>query len=338
MRATKTIAVLVAAVGLPLAFLVWARLEADDRLAVLEAPVEPVSAVAVRQVVDDAKPAIAQVIFDDAPSLTVNDVTGLVTAVPVVAENVIDDGDTVLEVDRVPRIGYLGPAPFHRSLVVGDVGADVALLAEVLVRWGLMSLHEGATYDQAVRSGVAALAARVGVSSDGRVFDRSWLVWIGPDPFPVSTLPALVGDRVTDGFVVATGLAPVKSVTVVEASGSPLMAPGEWVFEADGVSTVLSDGVVAEDDLAQFGSAPVDGLAGTVHRSTAREVSMIAATAVQVGTEGEACVWVDEGGAFRPVEVEVSGGRASLSEVTGLVDGAVVLVNPAAVLDDPACP
>jgi len=333
-----TIAALIAMILAPIGFLVWLRVETRDQLSELEASPMPLTAEAKLVSLDESTVAIALPTRTEGRTLSLAGTGGTVTSILLSPGVSLGDSEPVLEIDRVSRLGYVAEAPFHRSLTVGDRGQDVTALGGLLVKWGLLADFDGEVFDTRIRTGVEALAERIGVSSDGRFFDRSWLVWLGPESFVVGETSIRVGDALNGFEAIAREVGEVTEVTFASPTGSALNLSGQRVFVGPDFTARVTNGLVTEDDLDLFANTPSEGIEGLIRLAIPRYGARVASTAVQVGPTGSTCVWVQEGTEYSPVPVVVQAGRASLSEIEGLEDGAIVLINPTAVLDDASCP
>ncbi len=74
-----------------------------------------------------------------------------------------------------------------------------------------------------------------------------------------------------------------------------------------------------------------------IRRRVPVEVLAVPVGSVQAGMDGGACVWLPDGGQYRPVAVDARGGGPGYVVVGGITADTELLANPALVLDDPTC-
>lgn len=262
----------------------------------------------------DSVPATILVDVGSPPVLPSAGGGGLVTAVPVSPGDTVDAGDVVVEVDRLALRALPTEAPLHRPIDRRSVGRDVEDLQAALAQLGL--------YDGPVdgRSGTAtmdAVAAFLGVPPSSRLsLDPTQVLWLS-ESLPVFRVAVELGRPVPPvGEPLVIGPAPVLSAALTPDAGARF--EGSWParFESqDGAlaASVTDDGSVAFEDVAAV-VARLDQppgrveLAGILRSAEAVLVTAAPTTAIVVGADGSACVWLAE--PRSPVPVEPVGSSA----------------------------
>lgn len=310
-----------------------------------EAPllVEP----AARSITDES-PIVVAVTVVPGPEVLAGQATGTITAVGVGPGDRIADGSIIFEVDGVGRLGFASAAPFYRAIRPGTEGADVAELHRLLTATGHLSRSPGEQRLASTATGqaIAALARSIG-AQPAVVFDPAWVVWLPVTDLSVAGVNIRVGQPApAQGTVMITTPGTIAAAHIVAAGQEPLrFAPGiEYVAVVDGegfpVST--STGQIEQKSMARI-REPMpnerEGIPGTVRRKTPLQGFAVPSPAVMTNGTGSLCVWLQDGAHFRAVTVSVAGARGGVTNIgSGLEVGALVLANPARVLEDPRCP
>ncbi len=341
------LAVLLAA---PLAALLWLRAATEDSLDAAETRAVPqVVSPTARTIIDQQQVGGTPTWLEGRP-LRAPEWRGTVTSLEVKPGDSLAFGRRLLGVGGIARLAIASAHPFHRSLRWGDSGADVAQLHAVLARLGYMGEpRDPEVFELATRQAVVALEADLGAPNPQGIFDPAWFVWLPAEPFVVGELTLEVGAPApAPGMAFARESA--RLTRLVLASGNQaeqlVLDPAvSWVLVQGGQRFAVDARAlqVAETALPELQKLlkPLETrFNGTVQRAAPLNTLAIPSTAVSVGARGNLCAWLEDGaGGYRAQPVKVVGARSGVTNISvGLTLDSRVLANPAAILEQPACP
>lgn len=339
-----------AGIGLlvPAAFLGGLMMSAD-RLQDVGDPPEPL-VVPVEEVLYDEQTGVSVTLhWTEGQALFAPSWAGTVGRITVGAGDVVRNGDTIATIDGVDRSMVTTPQPFYRLLGRRESGEDVTWLQDVLVQLGYLDElpTDRETVGFNVLQAIRKLAEDLGVEGRVDAFDPAWFVWMPEDSFPVDRVELQPGGQApAAGTAVLIGPPTLVDVTIQPLEGGVLRlapdTPYELVAEAatypiDPATSSLT--AEARDRLAMTIPPLLDSVSGTVRRVDPMPVWAVPSSAIQTEEDGRLCIWRESGAGFRPQPVEVVAGRAGVAFLEPADSTAVrLLVNPADVLEDPACP
>jgi hypothetical protein len=284
-----------------------------------------------------AVPAKATLTWQPGPVLVAPTWNGLVTEVYATADRPIRDGSALVRIDGVDRLAIATPRPFHRNLRLGDRGADVVMLREVLDKLGIgRTSVTSERFDAALQSNVMTLERRlagptVAIHGD---FRPEWFVWMpAPEVTAQSVIMHAGSPAPPPGAPLVTATPTLAGVKVSPAGSDRLRGDTKYSFVVNETAVPLSDALTATGSAAAAlstavkpGQETVDGQVSVTDRRGAVGVPL---TAVVVGQHAELCVIVVTASKYQPRPVEVSGGDMGFTEITrGLAAGESILVNP----------
>ncbi|GII57158.1 peptidoglycan-binding protein [Planotetraspora thailandica] len=249
------------------------------------------------------------------------------------------------DADRVPLL--YGTLPLYRVLTTGVEGRDVRQLEQNLARLGYDGFTVDDTFTSATRAAVEAWQDDLGLPETGRVAPGDVVVHDGP--LRVAEVKAALGGQAAGPVLTITGT--TREVTVaLDVADRHMVKKGTKasVELPDGTTvqgTVASVGKVAtqatdaqgetettvevivsvRDDakLRSYDTAPVDVTIVSAKRENVLAVPVAALLALSEGGYG---VQVEEGPATRYVAVETGMFADGKVEVTGVDEGATVVV------------
>ncbi|MFJ4232779.1 peptidoglycan-binding protein [Cellulosimicrobium cellulans] len=320
----------------------WAAIAAQPNRAAAAAPVAPVVVVPV---LERAELAVARTVtVESGEGLEArSQASGLVTREPVPGV-LLEQGDVVLVLDDRPVRAFVGTTPFWRPLVVGDRGDDVRALQEYLVETGYLSGAADGVFGDRLRTAVAEFNVDSGLGRGVGSFDPATVVWVGPSPLRVATVPVRAGDSVAPGQPVVVGPAAAVAITVSDPTdgGAPIPEGEVGPFElAVGATVVPYDPddsrIVDTDAVVALAAAvgPASAAQGTVRSVARREVLVVPASALVQGADGTTCVYPAQDA--DPVVVEPVGGGVASVQLDPTTELDTVLVNPGTTSPDVPC-
>lgn len=340
----RTLSAALALVVVPAVLLVWLRAGVRDRLDEVSVQPDPVLLEVANRSGIQERPVTVELRWGEPPPLLAPSWIGTVTRVDMRPGERVRTGEVLLTVDAVARVAAHTPVPFWRPLASSDVGPDVAALQKLLGRLGFFQGAVDGRFGQELEGAVKAWAETLGVARPTGTFDPGWVVWLPRPSFLLVSIDVSVGAPAPpQGSVIATGPLPLTEATLRTPDGSPIEVDDQWVLEVQGVEFQLTrrGGVrqLGLKRLAETAEAGTESVAGMIRPKHPRPVIEVPATAVMSNKDGDICVWVQKSNSFESRPVTLGGGRVSLVEVEGgLAQGEQVLVNPAEILEDPACP
>lgn len=171
-------------------------------------PAGPVTVPVERRRLESHVVVRGDVVFDDALDVTV-DTSALagppiVTATPVAAGDVVDEGGVLCEIAGRPVVVLAGDLPAYRDLTPGLSGPDVAQLESALARLG----HDPGTVDDAYDADTSAAVAAL--------FSA-----LGYGPPPPSAEAAGRADAAREAFVAANAAVDAAALALDEARRGP---------------------------------------------------------------------------------------------------------------------
>jgi hypothetical protein len=329
----------------PIALLVWLRMDTDERLAAIEPTRKPLEATASLTEFRDRQAVTVVVRYSDGDSILAPNWIGTVTGLPAGPGSVLAAGQVVAQIDGIDRVAYVAPRPLFRPLTLGATAADSTELEEVLAALGYMTPGRARPYDGVVAAAVRRLMAAIRAPGDGSSFDPSWLVWIPREPFPISKVSAQVsGPAPAAGTAVLTAPARINELRVTAGTG-PAELRGHWLLDVNGTTISLTDGQPSPDGLVSLAAAihPTNDepSVGQISRAEPRRAIAVAASAVVAGPRNTFCVIVPNRAkdGYRSQAIVIGQGTTSGVEVTsGLGDHASYLANPGELEGLPSCP
>jgi hypothetical protein len=268
--------------------------------------------------------------WGEAPTVFAPAWAGTVREVLVAVGSTVKSGDPIVRVDGILRVAWHSPAPFYRSLALGDQGDDVAAL-NALLKSRSFSAGDGANFTRATKRGVGALAAQLGAGSGIVVFDPSMILYLPAEELRIATVELAVGALASPpGAVVLEGQPVLDRGVLVEAGSGEkevptLLAagPGEKLTIGETVVELVDGSNAAEASLLTLSaelSAGQERVAGVLRRELPEGSFQIPAAAVHTDSDGVTCVAVLTGELQSRVVVLVIGGLAGQSVVTGDVE------------------
>lgn len=157
-------------------------------------------------------------------------ISGTVTAI---AEegSIVDQGDTLVEIDREPVILLIGDIPSYRTLTIGVKGDDVAQLEQNLTDLGFGSgdgFSVDGDYDTVTATAVTAWQLSTGARPDGVV--NLGDVYFAPTALRVGQNQVTIGDAVANATPLMTTSISSTFVTVeLSTDDQDLVAVGDIV-------------------------------------------------------------------------------------------------------------
>lgn len=358
MRKSQILATLsVATLVIPIGAVGWLKLSADDSLPALSIASEPVLTTATPRTVTDERAVRLVPVAEKGPEVLAPRLDGIVTAVYVKPGDRLADGEPVLSVSGIDRLGFAAATPFYRPIPSGTEGPDVESLHRLLVtlRYLAAMPRDAQVANFATGTAVRSLAEDIGAPAT-TTFDPAWVVWLPRADLVAATVAVRPGQPApAPGSMIVTTPGKVTAARVAAQGQEPLvLAPGvEYVAVLGGKAVRVDSATlqVADDDLAliappeqtnqpsQSNPPSSEGLPATIRRATPLQAMGVPSTAVMVNDSGTLCVWLPEGTAYRAVTVTVAGARGGITNVAvGLAAGQQFLSNPAQVLERPQCP
>lgn len=289
---------------------------------------------------------------------------GVVTRVDVKPGDAVSTGSVLLAVDGVGRVAVASPAPFYRSLAVGDSGGDVLDLERALKAMGDFAGEPDRSFTKVTANAVDRLGKRLGAGDASGVFDPSWVVWLPGENLVAQSVGVAVNDPApSQGSVVFSTAPSVSSVSLSGPAGPVDFSSGAYVLSQNGVdvATVRSDGDVdagllarltAQDDGSGASGGSSSGGASvssrvygvSLRRETAVTLLSVPASAVMTGSDGTAtCVYGKYGlgdARYQARAVRVAGGSMGVTRLEPDDDLKTfyVLADPLAVMGEaPTC-
>lgn len=291
----------------------------------LDADAQPAHVVAVVERAERFDPESSPVTWVAAESVPVRSHTaGTVTAVHLVEGGGLVDGDVVLEVDGLPVLAFVAPAPLYRDVVEGLSGQDVLSVQQFLRARGFRVTADGTAGPSTARA-IAAFNSRHG-RSGSETLEVSSVLWVPETVGPPVGIVVRVGDVIepqTEVFVASDGQDRVE-VTAREADVERTLAVGDVEVRLEAGSTTVTDQHDVNQLRAAMAGEPTAG--GVLTRVEPRVVGTIPASAVVVDRTGTACFFTGPGGDAVPIEVTESG--FGLVDVDEQLIGSPVLVDP----------
>ena len=321
--------------------------------------------------VSDTFSGVLSIGVSSGPQLAAPSWGGIVTGLIAQPGDRLIDGDPLAVIDGVERRLAATEAPYHRSLVRSDVGADVEQLQRMLLRWGyLAELPKDPTFFHwRTSAAVSKFASDIGVHPKTTLFDPGWVVWMPPelDVVTVAALPLTVGraaPALGENVLVATEQIDSYELTATADQELPEF-PGDWTITitatvASGNQIMMKDSVIDNSALAEvLASARADGeeepsedkpdkgddLELTIAAESTTTSTRLTLPATSIRTSADAsvtCVFArvpDESiwGAVRVSVLEAPGVAIAVENIDDLA-GFDILFNPTEVLGAPLCP
>jgi len=342
----RTIVLVAILVVVPVA-VTWWLAERPDELAGVTDPIEAVIVEPTVQV--DVGSQAVDVVLDWAEPVSVAApvrFSGFVTRVFVGSGDRVVSGDVVVQVDGIDRIAWHSAAPLYRRLGRNVEGSDVEELHRLLSSTLSDVTLEGDVYTLQTAAAVDVFAERLGVSDARGVFDPSWVIWLPEEDSVVGTPAMQAGqDAPPAGSVLWDEPVALMSARVVRPGTRDdlgVFDGTEWVVSVDGTDLfdTTTPGISDSESLRLIEGVAASGaeaIGGTIRRRVPVDVLAVPVGSVQAGKDGEACVWLPDGGQYRPVAVDVRGGGPGYVVIGGITADTELLANPALVLDDPTC-
>ena len=269
--------------------------------------------------------------------------SGIVTAIMVSNDQLISNGDPILSIDSVTRIGFHSGLPFFRSLEVGSTGLDVTELQAMLRAMQLSTQQPNSKFDRETLSGVRRLAELLGVQGRVNVFDATWVVWLPNDQFEIGKFTVRInGEAPPRGTPWLSGRRQLRALQVLriaqDQSTSPLDS-GSWTISIDASAETfawtppneIDESALARIERALPTSATDIGTTGRAVATDSIEVSAVPASSV-VEDHGKLCVFTsDSAGGFISKAIRLQDGAQPVGAVTLIVpvpNLADVVANP----------
>ncbi len=245
----------------------------------LVGPASPVWVTAVASTDSSSIPVDIALVRSQSAALYAPAWSGVVQSVEIEGGSRIQDGDALMRIDGVQRIGARTSQPFHRPISHGSAGDDVGDLNEFLKRQGLPH-DQGAIAGNFTVSGIQKFAVKVGAGG-ATSFDPSWVVYLPSDQFQVMKMELEVGQTapapgsaiatstpiISYATVVTQGVIPVNSdglagatVDLISAERLAVDVPSDVTLRFGGQEIALSDD---RKSLSPIGLAVIQGLAPT---------------------------------------------------------------------------
>jgi hypothetical protein len=333
--------------GVPLAFLAG-MLISEERLDGVTVRTSPVLIPVVEEVFEDQRRVQVALSWKEGATLPAPAWSGVVTSLHIGRGDKLATGTSLISINGVDRLAAATPAPFHRSLRLGDRGADVAALNRFLVRLGhAADLSDSSIFTTATAEAVEDLSRQIGLARATDVFDPAWLVWIPHEPFVVAkVLPSVGSPAPAPGTPVAAGFPTLVGARVKNLAGGPAHLENAGAYRLKVGATTLRIWAkslrLLPRDLPPLARA-VRPLAaetkGLLLRAEPLRAVAVPTTAVMSGRDGDLCVWVASSKGFSPMAVDAIGAEGGVTRVTpGRLELKSVLANPTDVLHNPLCP
>gem|GEM_PF-3077132 len=304
-----------------------------------------------------------KLVVTDGLEISANVSVGLVTAVWVAAGDEITTGERLFDVDGVGRYGAHSPEPFYRNLEAGAVGADVVMLKNLLIGFGLLAedANQSARFDNSTARAVGELNRIWSVPNTSMSFDPDLVVWLPTPQVAVAEMALVQGKPVPPaGEAIFKGGAQVLLSQLSLVNNENFVdgfVGGEVTDRTTGtlLGTLASpDGTVkldpegfnqwlAANDTAVPGASAESGvqIQVTLSRPSMVERQVIPAAAIMTDASGLTnCIWSQRNNSWEPLPVLVSSagetGQVTLAEA--LPEGTQILANPIEVLERAVCP
>lgn len=309
-----------------------------------EATAAPLIADATEVAYDDRRGVLARPTWQPGPALHAPAWAGVVGWVTDAEE--LRSGDPVAVVDGVRRIAVGTPEPFFRSLQLGDRGRDVAWLHDVLAAAGVGSeLGGGGEVTAATVEAIRSWSEQLG-APPSPTFDPAWIVWLPESPYRLATVDLAVGIEAPGrGTVIGASGPTLASLELISLDGGAIALAPEVSYSlsiGDVTVQLEPDGTPGAEPLAALAEVVPregDAIEGSVARTVPERVWSVPTTAVMSGPQGQVCVWAADGTGYSPQTVQVRAARAGATFLVPLAeDPMAVLMNPAAIIDEPSCP
>lgn len=344
------ILIILVVVGLPFGLLVSAKFFGNEASkTVLPAPQETWAAVSAESGLD-ATSVKLDMQWADGASVLSPSWSGLVVAIAQ-SRDVVQNGDRVVKIDGIWRIGVYTSAPFYRSLGSGDSGTDVKMLNEVLRSLGY-SANSGSNWSDATARGVRQFLIDQGsqVADVTKVrFEPGFFIWLPSESVPVAQIAAQVGAQapaVGTPILIAPKLASSAKLKATDSQDSLGQRPaGEWVLRSGEVKVPYTgDPQMPVSDLSQLRNIVQPGAAtATVSLERAHPANSwsVPIASVISGSGKTYCLYSrDKAGPKKTAILPVTlvGGSIATTRVTGNINEASeVLVNPGKTHPEVSC-
>jgi len=259
---------------------------------------------------------------------------GIVTALGVEPGVALVNGQFALEVDGLPVIVYVAPAPLYRDITRGIEGKDVETAQRLLQALGYSVTVDGKAGPVTARA-ITRFNKDHGRKVNGEVLRLDSLLWVPADSEPPVEVGVRVGTTLSPGdelYTTSTGHDTVS----VETEATNV----DRVLTVGQTSVTLPAGATSVTDPADI-EAIVQALNDFTSRnsylalSTPRIVGTIPASALVTDPTGATCFFADTTGPG--TTIETTGGSFGTVDVDPALVGTKVLINPRDVREDLAC-
>lgn len=266
----------------------------------------------------------------------VNRAQGTITALPTVGQ-VINQGQTLYQVDGAPVVLLYGAMPLYRDLSTSSTtGPDILHLNAALRALGYNTIATSDTYDWRTRAAVESLQKAMGVTQDGVLHQSQFIVL--PGAIRVTSLQATLGGPAGGTVFQASGTA--RQVTVnVDATQQANIKVGDQVTitlpnNQTTPGVVSGVGTVATAPSGQGGGSPTvevditptnQAATGTLDQAPV-QVSIITASAPNALVVPVNALLALTGGGYAVEVVSANGAHKLVGVNLGLFDDASGLV------------
>ncbi len=264
--------------------------------------------------------------------------SGIVTRAP--ASGLVADGQSLLSVNETPVLAVVADIPFYRELRAGSRGDDVRNLQGFLARQGFFSAIPDGVFASATKQAVRDWQKALGTTVSG-VVPEAALIAISASGIVLRPRIS-VGEMVTAGQEVADILEPEPRFALLGTDAGPprpqskvaLGGNSEWRAQ-------VGEGHQTVDGIIQYALDPVDGT--TICGSNCMQVALNGTTTfpatlvitpptkgvvvpVSALRQNSSGVTVVQSATGDEIHVEVTAAVNGLAVVTGLHDGATILL------------
>ncbi len=307
---------------------------ADYRTPAESRPTDETVAVLARTT-RETEPSLVELVWSERRQITNRVAEGTVTDIFISADQPIECGLGVVEIDGAGRVAMCGSVPPWRSITASTEGKDAEQLADLLVDVGLLSDDDRSNGWRRMDAW-RELTRFVGLPTSN-VFEPSDVVWIGDETTPSAVLVE-IGDTVSADTVLLE-VEPELSTAVVRSPAGESSTAEDWVFSVEGSPVefgIGDDGSIDDPDLeAAIRSTMTENDAqlprqvqGVRRLSSPVDYAAVPPSALVTDSDGSTCVVLESG---RTTDVTVVESVTGLAMVEGdLAEGTAVVALPPA--------
>lgn len=257
--------------------------------------------------------------------------SGLVREVWVAPGAILSSGDAIARVGGTTRLAWHSSAPFYRPLMLRATGDDVAALNSLL-RSRDLPADDADVFTWETRRGVIQLGKDLGADDSAGVFDPALVVYLPTPEVRIAEVQLQVGAPVPSaGASILTSaptlVAGVITVTGADTSASDsadltVTAASDEVLTVSGTALELADtrdrvGAEALAQLSNIVTSEQEVVVASLRRELPNGSVRVPSAAVHTGPDGTTCIVIGSPTDRKTVVVDVTGGLAGETVVTG---------------------